>query len=125
MKKAIKTNLFQSKAPLEWAIVSENTLYTAQIPIDANGDLINGGIDEQTTQCFENLKHTLECANTTLDNVLQVLIYVTDRSYLQRVNAIYAAYFNPPYPNRAAFVVSSLAREGMLVEFVVYAHTEA
>jgi enamine deaminase RidA (YjgF/YER057c/UK114 family) len=53
--------------------------------------------------------------------VTQVLIYVTDRSYLAAVNAIYAEYFVAPYPNRAAVVEAGLAREEMLVELVVYA----
>ena len=50
-----------------------------------------------------------------------MLIYVTDRSYLAPVNAVYAEYFQAPYPNRAAMVVAGLAREEMLVELVVYA----
>ena len=50
-----------------------------------------------------------------------VLIYVTDRSYLATVNTVYAEYFSAPYPNRAAMVISGLAREEMLVELVVYA----
>ncbi len=37
MKQAIKTDLFASRAPLEWAVVGNGTLYTAQIPIDRQG----------------------------------------------------------------------------------------
>lgn len=120
-KCAIQTDLFASQAPLEWAIVNNGTLYTAQIPIDNTGSVVKGGIEKQTRQVFENLTHTLDCANENLDSILQVLIYVTDRNYLKTVNKIYAEYFKPPYPNRAAFVVAGLAREDMLVEFVVYA----
>jgi len=120
-KQPVKTELFASKAPLEWAIVNNGTLYTAQIPIDDTGVVVEGGIEAQTRQTFNNLKHTLECAGESLDSVLQVLIYVTDREYLKTVNAIYAEHFEAPYPNRAAMVVAGLAREEMLVEFVVYA----
>lgn len=120
-KHPVKTSLFASKAPLEWAIVNNGTLYTAQIPIDETGAVIAGGIEAQTRQTFNNLIHTLECACESLDSVLQVLIYVTDREYLKTVNSVYAEYFNAPYPNRAAMVVAGLAREEMLVEFVVYA----
>lgn len=119
IKKSIKTDLFASKAPLEWAIVNNGTLYTAQIPIDSSGTVVSGGIEAH--QVFTNLIHTLECANVNSEAVLQVLIYVTDRRYLTAVNAIYADYFSAPYPNRAAIVVAGLAREEMLVEFVVYA----
>lgn len=120
-KKAIKTSLFKSKAPLEWAVIGNDTLYTAQIPIDEKGEVVSGGIENQTRKVFDNLKHTLQCAGTTTDSVLQVLIYVTDRSYLKTVNSVYQEYFKPPYPNRAAMVVLGLAREEMLVELVVYA----
>lgn len=120
-KHPVKTALFASKAPLEWAIVNNGTLYTAQIPIDETGAVVSGGIEAQTRQTFNNLVHTLECAGESLDSVLQVLIYVTDREYLKTVNSVYAEYFEAPYPNRAAMVVAGLAREEMLVEFVVYA----
>ena len=120
-KHPVKTALFASKAPLEWAIVNNGTLYTAQIPIDEMGVVVEGGIEAQTRQTFNNLVHTLECAGESMDSVLQVLIYVTDREYLKTVNSVYGEYFNAPYPNRAAVVVAGLAREEMLVEFVVYA----
>ena len=120
-KQAIKTSLYASKSPLEWAITSNGTLYTAQIPIDENGDVVAGGIEAQTRQTLDNLKHTLECANIGMDSVLQVMIYVTDRDYLKTVNQVYAEYFDAPYPNRAALVIAGLAREEMLVELVVYA----
>ena len=121
MKHAIKTDLFASRAPLEWAVVGNGTLYTAQIPIDREGQVVSGGIEAQTRQTLDNLRHTLQAAGSTLDAVTQVLIYVTDRSYLATVNGIYAEYFQTPYPNRAAIVVAGLAREEMLVELVVYA----
>lgn len=120
-KKSVRTALFASKAPLEWAVVNNGTLYTAQIPIDQSGSVVDGGIEAQTRQTMDNLVHTLECAGVSTDAVLQVLIYVTDRSYLATVNDVYADYFNAPYPNRAAAVVAGLAREEMLVELVVYA----
>ncbi|WCM53871.1 RidA family protein [Pseudomonas sp. WJP1] len=121
MKHAIKTDLFASRAPLEWAVVGNGTLYTAQIPIDREGQVVSGGIEAQTRQTLDNLRHTLQAAGSTLDAVTQVLIYVTDRHYLATVNAIYGEYFQAPYPNRAAIVVAGLAREEMLVELVVYA----
>ena len=120
-KHAVRTDLFASKAPLEWAIVNNGTLYTAQIPIDQSGSVVEGGIEAQTRQTLDNLVHTLECAGESLDSILQVLIYVTDREYLATVNKVYAEYFTAPYPNRAAMIVAGLAREEMLVELVVYA----
>ena len=120
-KTIIKTNLFASKAPYEWAVVSNGILHTTQIPITKDGAIVEGGIIEQTKQCLDNLEDTLSCANSTMQDVVQVMIYVTQREHLAEVNKLYAEYFKPPYPNRAALVVAGLAREEMLVEFVVYA----
>lgn len=121
MIKTIKTDLYASPSPLEWATVGNGILFTAQIPIDSEGKVVDGGIEAQTRQTLDNLKHTLEKAGASLASLTQVLIYVTDRSYLPVVNQVYAQYLSAPYPNRAAMVISGLAREDMLVEMVAYA----
>jgi 2-iminobutanoate/2-iminopropanoate deaminase len=121
MKIPVKTELFASKAPLEWAIIANNTLSTAQIPINAQGQVVEGGIEAQARQTMENFKHTIEAAKLTMDDVTQVLIYVTARDQLPVFNKVYAEYFQAPYPNRAAMIVAGLAREEMLCEIVAYA----
>ncbi|MTI97379.1 MAG: RidA family protein [Marinobacter adhaerens] len=119
----IATQLPRSKAPLEWAVSANGILFTAQIPIDASGQVVAGGIEAQARQTMENLKHTLECAGGGMVSLTQALIYVTDRDHLAVVNKVYADYVEAPYPNRAAIVVSGFAREEMLVEIVAYAAT--
>lgn len=121
MKQAVKTDLFASKAPLEWAIIANGTLSTAQIPIDKEGKVVAGGIEAQARQTMENFKHTIEAAELNMSDVTQVLIYVTAREQLPVFNKVYAEYFQPPYPNRAAMIVAGLAREEMLCEVVAYA----
>lgn len=117
----IATELPRSKAPLEWAVTANGILFTAQIPIDASGQVVAGGIEAQTRQTMENLKHALECAGGGMASLTQALIYVTDREHLATVNQVYADYVGAPYPNRAAIIVSGFAREEMLIEIVAYA----
>tara|TARA_R110001583_G_scaffold69157_1_gene196307 strand:- start:650 stop:1027 length:378 start_codon:yes stop_codon:yes gene_type:complete len=121
MKQAVKTNLFASKAPLEWAVIANGQLSTAQIPIDTEGKVVEGGIEAQARQTMENFKHTIEAAELTMADVTQVLIYLTERDQLPVFNRVYAEYFEAPYPNRAAMIVAGLAREEMLCEVVAYA----
>ncbi|MEH6472106.1 MAG: RidA family protein [Halopseudomonas sp.] len=121
MKKAVKTELFASKAPLEWAVIANGQLSTAQIPIDTEGKVVDGGIEAQARQTMDNFKHTIEAAELTMADVTQVLIYVTERDQLPVFNKVYAEYFEAPYPNRAAMIVAGLAREEMLCEVVAYA----
>ncbi|WP_152207974.1 RidA family protein [Marinobacter changyiensis] len=116
----IATELPRSKAPLEWAVSANGILFTAQIPIDASGRVVSGGIEAQARQTMTNLKHTLDCAGTGMAGLTQALIYVTDREHLTVVNQIYAEYVSEPYPNRAAIIVSGFARPEMLVEIVAY-----
>ncbi|MGQ7249106.1 RidA family protein [Halomonas sp. V046] len=121
----IKTELFASRAPLSWASVGNGILFTAQIPIDASGEVVEGGIEAQTRQALDNLVHTLECAGSGVADLTQVLIYVTRREDLATVNKVYAEVVREPYPNRAAVIVSGFAREEMLVEMLAYAAVDA
>lgn len=121
MIQPIATDLYAAKAPLEWAVIGNGILFTAQIPIGADGAVVHGGIEAQTRQTLENLRHTLACAGGGMANLTQVLIYVTRREDLATVNRLYAEYVSAPYPNRAAIIVSGFAREEMLVEMVAYA----
>tara|TARA_B100000678_G_C17962731_1_gene403872 strand:- start:41 stop:424 length:384 start_codon:yes stop_codon:yes gene_type:complete len=117
----VKTELFASRAPLSWASVGNGILFTAQIPIDKSGEVVDGGIEAQTRQTLDNLVHTLTCAGGGVESLTQVLIYVTRREDLATVNRVYAEYVAEPYPNRAAVIVSGFARQEMLVEMVAYA----
>jgi 2-iminobutanoate/2-iminopropanoate deaminase len=111
----------RAEALFSWAVNANGTLYTAQIPVGANGALVKGGIEAQAEQVFENLFRTLAAAGATAADVAQVLIYVTDRAWLASVNEVWLRRFQAPFPNRASFVVAGLAREEMLVEIVAYA----
>jgi len=68
MIKTIKTDLYSSPSPLERATVGNGILFTAQIPIDSEGKVVDGGIEAQTRQTLENLKHTLEKAGASLSS---------------------------------------------------------
>ena len=117
----VKTRLPASKAPLEWAVTANGILFTAQIPINADGVVVDGGIEAQARQTLDNLQHTLEQAGVGIAGLTQVLIYVTDRAHLPAVNAVYAEYVSAPYPNRAAMIVTGFARPEMLLEVIAYA----
>ena len=71
---------------------------------------------------FDNLKRTLEAAGGSLDDVTQVLIYLTDPAVFQGMNAVYRRFFAKPYPNRATVIVAGLMVPGAVIEIVAYAH---
>jgi enamine deaminase RidA (YjgF/YER057c/UK114 family) len=122
MKQAVQTKLAPIDAPLEHAVTSNGMFYAAVIAIRPDGSFEGGDIRAQTTLTLENLKHCLEAAGGTMDDVAQVLVYLTDRKDAKVMNEVYAQYFSRPYPNRATAVISELLVPGCVVEMVAYAH---
>jgi 2-iminobutanoate/2-iminopropanoate deaminase len=124
MKKAVKTGLPVPSAPIEWATVANGILYTAQIPIKADGSIEAGDIATQTRLTLDNLKRTLKAAGGNLGDVAQVLVYLPDPKDFPGMNAVYGEYFTKPYPNRAT-IVAQLMVPGARIEIVAYAHVAA
>lgn len=99
------------------AIKVGNTVYlSGQIPlVPATMQMVEGPIDAQIEQVFENLKAVAEAAGGSLANVAKLNVFLTDLGNFARVNEIMARYFQAPYPARAAVGVASLPR-GAAVE---------
>jgi 2-iminobutanoate/2-iminopropanoate deaminase len=72
-----------------------NLLFTAgQAAVDpASQQVVAGGITEQTTRTFENLKAILEAGGTSLANVVKATVYLKDMNDFAAMNAVYAEYF--------------------------------
>ncbi|HET7557176.1 MAG TPA: RidA family protein [Rhodanobacteraceae bacterium] len=103
--------------PYSQAIRSGNTLYlSGQTPLDpATGEMVAGGIEEQATRVFENLKAVLAAAGASFDDVVRVAIYMTDLVNFAAVNEVMKRYFREPHPARSTIGVAALPR-GAAVE---------
>jgi reactive intermediate/imine deaminase len=90
---------------------------SGQIPKDRDGNLIGGDdIEAQATQVMENLKGVIEAAGGTMDDVVKIGTYVTDRRFRDPVQAVRRRYFAAPnFPASATTVVDMLLPE-VLVE---------
>jgi 2-iminobutanoate/2-iminopropanoate deaminase len=123
LKQVVSTGLpLDPAAPIEWAVAADNVLYTAQIPIREDGSIETGDIAAQADLTFANLERTLRAAGGTLEDVTQVLVYLTDKTAFQGMNEVYRRYFKKPYPNRATVLVAGLMVPGAVIEIVAYAH---
>lgn len=109
--------------PYSQAIAVGDWVYSAgQLGLDpATGEMVEGGVREQTVRALENMKAVLEAAGATLQDVVKATIYVTNLSDYGVVNEIWGAYFATRPPARTAVQVSALPRGG-LIEFDVVAH---
>lgn len=94
-----------------------DTLYvTGQMPTDpATGQLVEGGLAEQTHQVFANLAAVLAQFEATLDDALMVRVYLTDFDDFAAFNAEYVKWFTGPLPSRTCVGTTGLA-VGAVVE---------
>ena len=104
------------------AIQVGNLIYTSgQIPIDpTTGNIVEGGIKEQTRQSLTNIQAILEEAGLTMGNVVKTIVFMADMADFADMNSVYAEFFSEPYPARSAVAVKSLPK-GALVEIEVVA----
>jgi 2-iminobutanoate/2-iminopropanoate deaminase len=65
---------------------------------------------------MDNLKHTLEAACSTLDDIVKTTVYITNLDYSEAVSDVRQEYFRDKYPASIILVVSKLYREDILVE---------
>ena len=117
-KETIATdNAPQAIGPYEQGIKVGNFVYTAgQIPMDPRtGNLVSGGIKEQTCQVLENLKAVLEAGGTSLDRVIKSTVYLKSMTDFTAMNEVYADYLGQSKPARSTVAVADLPR-GALVE---------
>ena len=123
MKKVISTTKAPAAiGPYSQAIQVGNLVYTSgQIPIDpATGVFVEGGIREQTRQSLLNVKAILEEAGLTMSDVVKTTVFLADMNDFADMNAVYAEFFEEPYPARSAVAVKMLPK-GALVEIEVVA----
>ena len=96
--------------PYSHAVESGDLIFlSGQTPIDSQtGKLAEGGIAQQTKQCFENLFNVLEASGLTSDDVEKVNVFLTDMNNFAAMNEVYAKQFSKPYPARTTIGVASL-----------------
>ena len=94
---------------------------SGQIPIDPRtGEVVKGGIKEQTRQVLENVKAVLEAAGLTLDDVVMSFVFLADMSEFGDFNEVYSQYFKEKPPARVTVAVKSLPKD-VRVEIAVIA----
>lgn len=102
--------------PYALGVKMGNMIFTTQIGTDITGEMVEGGIIEQTKATMENAKHVLEAAGASMDNVAKITIYVLDISAIPDMNSVYKTYFPAGnFPARCCTQCSAMV-EGCLVE---------
>ena len=80
---------------------------SGQIPLNPEtGEIVEGGIKEQTHQALTNASHIMQEAGLT---------FLSDMADFAAMNEVYATFFSQPFPARSAVAVKTLPKN-VLVE---------
>lgn len=99
--------------PYSQAIKANGFLFVSgQIPLDPmTGQIVYGGIEQQTYQVLNNLKAILAHEGLTCDHVVKTSVFLKDLGDFDLVNKVYAQYFINEPPARACVQVAKLPRD--------------
>lgn len=103
--------------PYSQAVKVGNTVWVSgQIPLNPETmTCVEGGIEQEARQVFENLAAIANAAGGTLNDAVKINISLTDLDDFAAVNAVMAGYFDEPYPARACVQVAALPK-GVAIE---------
>jgi 2-iminobutanoate/2-iminopropanoate deaminase len=98
--------------PYSQAIRAGGLLFTAgQVGFDpATGELVDGGIAEQTRRVLENIRAILEAGGSGLGQVVKTTVFLVDMVDFAPMNEVYAQVFGEHRPARSTVAVAALPR---------------
>jgi len=110
-------------APYSQAIRwGELVFVSGQLAVDPeSGEMVGGGIAEQTDQVMQNLQAILEEAGSSLKQILKTTIFLADLGDFGAMNEVYGRHLGHQPPARATVQVGALP-SGALVEIDAIAH---
>lgn len=121
MRQVVRTGLAPEPAPFSHAVVANGMLFTAHLPIRPDGSAETGSAAAQAELALGNLQRAVEAAGATMNDVAQVILYITRIEDKPAIDEVYARYFRRPYPSRACIVVAGLVVPGTRIEVLAYA----
>jgi reactive intermediate/imine deaminase len=109
MKQQISTGSTKSDHILSQGIISNGFIFlSGQVHATPDLILVEGTTEEKVDQIMKNISAILVAGGATLDDIVKVVIYVTDMAIMPEFNEIYPTYFNNPLPVREAVCVAAL-----------------
>ncbi|WP_395946499.1 RidA family protein [Caedibacter taeniospiralis] len=118
MKEIVQTNHApQAIGPYVQAIKANGVLYTSgQIPLLASGELVSGGIQEQTRQVMLNLKAVIEAAGSSMGRVIKTTCFIKNMDDFALFNELYASFFDGITPPARSCVEVTRLPKNVLIE---------
>ena len=94
------------------AVHGNGLLFTAgQVGFDpATGELVDGGITEQTERVLANIRAILDAERLELASVVKTTVFLVDMADFAAMNTVYARAFGDHRPARSTVAVAALPR---------------
>jgi len=109
--------------PYSQAVIAGEWVFASgQIPIDpATGEVIDGGIADQTDRVLKNLSAVLHEAGLSLDQVVKTTVYLADMGSFGEMNEVYAKHFGDHRPARATVQAAALPKNvGVEIDVIAW-----
>jgi len=102
--------------PYSQAVWAGDLLFCAgQIPLDpTTGQVVPGGVVEQTVRVLENLRAVLVSQGLDLANIVKTTVFVADLNHFTALNEVYARYFTGDFPARSTVQVARLPKDALV-----------
>lgn len=116
--------LGESKPHLSHAIATDNLIFcSGQVPVDPETEkVVQGGIEKQTKQIFKNLEAILKSANSNLQKVVKVTVFLTDIDDYYPMTEVYSSFFPKNPPARSVIEVGDFADKDYKLEIELIAN---
>jgi reactive intermediate/imine deaminase len=107
--------------PFSPAVRAGDFIYVSgQVPADANGEIVVGGIEAQTRQVMENLTTVLALAGATFDDVCKSTVWLQDARDFGAFNRIYMSYFKNGKPARSTTEARLMVDAKVEIDMIAY-----
>lgn len=107
--------------PFSPAVRAGDFIYVSgQVPADAQGEIVSGGIEAQTRQVMDNIKAALALAGATLDDVCKCTCWLDDARDFGAFNRIYMSYFPNGRPARSTTEARLMVDAKVEIDVVAY-----
>ena len=85
------------ESPYNHVVRAGNMLYlTSQLSCDlVENKILGGTIEEQTRQTLENIRFLLEHAGSSMEQIVDVTVFMKNLNDFARMNSVYRKFFTP------------------------------
>jgi reactive intermediate/imine deaminase len=107
--------------PFSPAVRAGDFVYVSgQVPADAQGEIVTGGIEVQTRQVMENIRAALALAGATFDDVCKCTCWLQDARDFGAFNRVYMSYFPHGRPARSTTEARLMVDAKVEIDVIAY-----